>query len=185
MAIFRWQQNWGPFHDLEREVDRLLEGIRIPFHSLRVERQFPPCNLYELDEEYLLVAEVAGIQPEELELTIANGVLTIKGIRSKADPIPEERYRRRERFRGKWERSFSLPERVEEERIAAEYTDGVLKIHLPKPVAVVPRQIPVFGVASGGQLPEGTQPMLLPRPIVPETPINPQTPIISENGEGA
>jgi len=155
MAIFRWRQNWGPFQDLEREVDRLLEGIRLPFHSQRIERHFPPCNLYELATEFLLIAEIAGIQPEELDVTIASGVLTIKGNRTGSSPVPDERYRRRERFRGTWERSFTLPERVEEDRISAEYVDGILKIHLPKPPAERPRQIPVLGVASGGTLPEG------------------------------
>ena len=54
MPVFRWRESWEPFRDLERQVDRLLEGIPFPIPVLRLERQFPPVNLYELDEEYLL-----------------------------------------------------------------------------------------------------------------------------------
>lgn len=148
MALFRWHQDWMPFHDLEKEVDRLLESIRLPFPGFRVERQFPPCNLYELQEEYLLVSEVSGILASELELTISEGVLTLKGNRQDPVDVAEDRYRRRERPAGAWQRSFTLPDRIIEERVSAEYTDGVLKVHLPKPPAGAPRQIPVLGVES-------------------------------------
>ena len=150
MALFRWHQDWMPFHDLEKEVDRLLESIRLPFPGFRVERQFPPCNLYELQEEYLLVSEVSGILASELELTISEGVLTLKGNRQDPVDVAEDRYRRRERPAGVWQRSFTLPDRIIEERVSAEYTDGVLKVHLPKPPVGAPRQIPVLGVESHG-----------------------------------
>jgi len=153
MAIFRWHQNWMPFQDLEQEVDRLLESIRLPFPGFRVERQFPPCNLYELPNEYLLLSEVSGIIAADLELTIADGLLKIKGRRQDPADVPEERYRRRERISGTWERSFALPDRVLEEQVSAEYVDGILKIHLPKPPAGTPRQIPVLGVSMNHQQP--------------------------------
>ena len=48
MAVFRWRQNWGSFQDLEREVDRLLESIKLPFPAVRFEHNYPPVNLYEV-----------------------------------------------------------------------------------------------------------------------------------------
>jgi len=96
----------------------------------------------------LLISEVSGIVAAELELTIANGLLTLKGKRSGPADVPEERYRRRERIDGAWERSFAIPDRVLEEKVTAEYTDGILKIHLPKPPAGNPRQIPVLGATN-------------------------------------
>jgi len=161
MAIFRWRQNWMPFHDLEQEVDRLLESIRLPFPGFRVERQFPPCNLYELADEYLLVSEISGIVASDIELTISEGVLTLKGKRLDPADVPEDRYRRRERIAGKWERSFALPDRVLEEKVSAEYTDGILKVHLPKPPAGTPRQIPVLGVANQNRVESGQSKALL------------------------
>ena len=146
MAIFRWGHSWDAFHDLEREVDRLLQSVNITFQGLRFGRQYPPVNLYELSEEYLIMAEVPGVRSEDLELTITSGVLSMKG--RNADPVgaAEERFRRQERPRGVWQRSISIPDRVNVESLSAEFTDGILKIHLPKAEETKPRQIPVaFG----------------------------------------
>ncbi|HLQ44350.1 MAG TPA: Hsp20/alpha crystallin family protein [Planctomycetaceae bacterium] len=146
MAIFRWGHSWDAFHDLEREVDRLLQSVNMTFQGLRFGRQYPPVNLYELSEEYLIMAEVPGVRSEDLELTITNGVLSMKG--RNADPVgaAEERFRRQERPRGVWQRSISIPDRVNVESLSAEFTDGILKIHLPKAEETKPRQIPVaFG----------------------------------------
>jgi len=145
MAVFRWRQTWHTFRDMEREFDRLLESIKLPLPGLRLERQYPPVNFYELPEEYLLVAELPGINPDELQLTIANGILTLQGERKAPEGIAEDRFRRHERLLGRWKRELTLPERVNEERLAAEFANGVLRIHLPRLAAVKPRQIPITG----------------------------------------
>lgn len=143
MALFQWRHNWEPFQDLERHVDRLLETIRFPFPLIRFDRPFPPVNLYETPDEYLLTAKLPGISSADLELTVSGGVLTLKGNRPAPAGVPDERFRRHERMWGAWQRSFSLPEKFVEERVAAEFNDGILKIHLPKAAEVLPRQIPV------------------------------------------
>lgn len=143
MSIFRWGQGWDPFRDLEREVDRLFRQVNLTFPALRLGRQYPPINLYELDDEFLLTAELPGIRTEDLELTIAGGILTIKGKRNDAEGIPDEKFRRHERFRGNWQRSLTIPQRVQEEKLAAELNNGILKIHLPKAPSLEPRQIRV------------------------------------------
>ena len=145
MAVFRWRQNWGTFKDLEREVDRLLESIKLPFPALRLERDYPPVNLYELDHEYLLVAELPGMTADNLDLTVTGGILTLKGERIGPQGIADDRFRRHERVRGQWKRSLPIPERVNEDKVAAEFSDGILKIHLPKLATLKPRQIPVVG----------------------------------------
>jgi len=143
MPVFRWGQNWDAFHDLEREVDRLLSSVNFTFQGIRLGRQYPAVNLYEQDEEFLLTAELPGIRTEDLELTIAGGILTIKGKRTDPDDVPEERFRRHERFRGNWQRSLSLPERVQEDKLSAQFNNGILKIRLPKAEELRTRQIPV------------------------------------------
>jgi HSP20 family protein len=145
MAVFRWRQTWGSLRDLEREFDRLLENIKMPFPGLRMERQYPPVNVYELESEFLLVAELPGVGAENLDLTVAGGVLTLKGDRRGPEGIPEDRFRRHERLRGNWQRQLTLPDRVDEDGVAAEFTNGILRIHLPKLPSVKPRQIPVMG----------------------------------------
>jgi len=143
MAVFRWRQTWGTLRDLEREFDRLLETIKTPFPGMRLERQYPPVNIYELDGEFLLVAELPGLGAENLDLTVAGGILTLKGDRKGPEGVLEDRFRRHERLRGSWQRQINLPERVDEDRVAAEFVNGILKIHLPKLPNVKPRQIPV------------------------------------------
>jgi HSP20 family protein len=143
MAVFRWGHAWDPFHDLEREVDRLLAGVSLSFQGLRFGRQYPAVNVYDLDSELLITAEIPGVKAEDLELTVADGVLTLRGKRSGPEGVPDERYRRQERPRGVWQRSLSLPERIQEEQMTAEFTNGILKIHLPKAPTAQPRQIPI------------------------------------------
>lgn len=143
MAVFRWGQPWDAFRDLEREFDRLLSSVNLTFHGVRLGRQYPAVNLYKLEDEYLLTAELPGTRPEDLELTIAGGILTIKGRRSDPEGIPDEHFRRQERFRGAWQRSLSIPDRIREDQLRAEFSNGFLKIHLPKAEETKPRQIPV------------------------------------------
>jgi len=143
MAVFRWGQPWDPFRDLEREVDRLLATVSLSMQGLRFGRQFPPVNLFALEQEFLLTAELPGVRSEDLEITVADGVLTIKGRRLGPDGVPDDRYRRQERARGSWQRSFSLPERVEDERMSADLTNGILTIRLPRSASPQPRQIKV------------------------------------------
>jgi HSP20 family protein len=143
MPVFRWGHSWDAFHDFEREVDRLLSSVNFAFQGLRLGRQYPALNLYELPEEYLLTAEVPGTRTEDIEVAMGNGLLRLKGHRIEPDGVPEERYRRQERFRGEWERTISIPERVREEGLTAEFVDGILKVHLPKGEQSQPRRIRV------------------------------------------
>jgi len=149
MPLFHFGQNWAPFGDLEREVDRLLRSVNLTFHGIRLGRQYPAVNLFELENEYVLTAELPGTRLEDLELTIAGGILTLKGRRDDSLEIPEHRFRRSERFHGEWQRSLSLPERVREEDLAATFTDGVLKVRLPKGAQTPPRQIAVTEGSDG------------------------------------
>ena len=144
MPIFRWGDSWNTFRDLEREVDRLLQGVTLAFPGVRLGQPYPALNLYERPEEFLLTAELPGTKAEDLELTIAGGMLTMKGKRHDAPEIPEERFRRSERFRGAWQRAIPIPDRVRQDGMTAEFSNGILKIHLPKAEDVQPRQIPVL-----------------------------------------
>lgn len=143
MPVFRWRESWEPLRDLERQVDRLLESLPFPLPVIRFERQFPPVNLYEMDGEYLITAELPGTSSHDLELTVSGGVLTLRGKRPAPQGIADDRFRRHERVWGAWERSLNVPERVVEEQVSAEFNDGILKIHLPKAPETKARQIEV------------------------------------------
>ncbi|MDA0587789.1 MAG: Hsp20/alpha crystallin family protein [Planctomycetota bacterium] len=144
MAVFRLGQNWNhSFRDLEREVDQLLKGVQATFQGLRCGRQYPPVNVFELDDEFLLTAELPGVRVEDVDLTISAGVLTIRGLRIEDKAPADSSFRRQERAFGSWQRSLTLPDRVVEEGLAAELTNGILRIHLPKAPLEAARQIPV------------------------------------------
>ncbi|MBS0261766.1 MAG: Hsp20/alpha crystallin family protein [Planctomycetes bacterium] len=143
MPVFRWRESWEPFRDLERQVDRLLGSLPFPIPMIRLERQYPPVNLYELENEYLITAELPGTSSDDLELTMGSGMLTLKGKRTGPVGVADDRFRRHERVWGAWERSLNIPDRVESERVTAEFNDGILKVHLPKAAEAKPRQIQV------------------------------------------
>lgn len=144
MPIFRWGHSLDDsFRDLEQEVDRLLEGVNLTFQGLRLSRRYPLINLYEVESGYLLTAEIPGTKASDIEITVAGGILSLKGVRDIPDEVPEDSYRRCERFRGSWERSVSLPKQVNEAEMQADFSNGVLKITLPKNHDEKPRQIQV------------------------------------------
>ncbi len=149
MAIFRWGHSWDAFQDVEREVDRLLQSVNLTFQGFRFGRQYPPINLYELHDTLLLTAEVPGTRAEDLSLTISNGVLTLAAQRTDAENVSDDRFRRRERPHGSWQRSLEIPVRVREDKLTAEFDNGVLTIHLPKVAKTKPRQIPIVEGETG------------------------------------
>ncbi|HVJ68832.1 MAG TPA: Hsp20/alpha crystallin family protein [Caulifigura sp.] len=144
MAVFRW----GSPLDAFREMDRVLHSVNQAFEGLRIGRPYPPVNVYERPDEFLLTAELPGVRTEDLELSVNNGQLVLRGQRLEPSEPPPERYRRSERQHGKWERSLPLPDRVQEERMTAEFINGVLTVHLPKAPSTQPRQIPVSETSS-------------------------------------
>lgn len=143
MPVFRWGTFNDTFRDLEQEVDRLLEGVNLTFQGLRLARRYPLLNLYELEDSYHLTAEIPGTKADDIEITVAGGILSLKGNRDIPDEAPQDTYRRCERFRGQWQRSVSLPQQIDEEQMQAEFTNGVLKITLPKLIGEKPRHIRV------------------------------------------
>ncbi|WP_437230822.1 Hsp20/alpha crystallin family protein [Planctomicrobium sp. SH661] len=143
MPIFRWGNPLHAFPDLEREMDRWMKSVDLAFEGLRLGRPFPALNVFATETAYLITAELPGCEPDALDIHVANGNLTLRGTRSVQGSIPEERFRRSERPSGPWERTVSLPERIDEQHIRAEFTNGLLKLHLPKLPATTPRQIKI------------------------------------------
>ncbi len=143
MPVFRWGQNWNPLHDLEREVDRLLQGMNSSLQA-RSPRRFPLINLLDDGDRFVLTAEIPGVELSDLEVTAANGLLTLKGLRKAPPEARDDSFRRQERFQGSWKRTLQLPDRIDEDGMKAEYTLGILKVTLPKVAGSAARSIPVI-----------------------------------------
>ena len=103
----------------------------------------PTMDVIEKDESILLRAELPGMQEEDVEITVENRHLTIQGEKKFEHEESEGNYRRLESRYGSFYRTFSLPNTVDQERIDAHFTKGVLEIELPKAEQAKPKKISV------------------------------------------
>ena len=103
----------------------------------------PPADIFEEDNAIRIMAEVPGVRPEDVKLTVENNVLTIQGSKQQVAEERAERVHRYERTYGAFERSFTLPTTVDANSIKASYENGVLTVTLPKVERAKPRQIEV------------------------------------------
>lgn len=136
---------WEPWRDLARmqeEVNRLFSE-RPSYGAGESVGWTPACDIYEDDEELVVRAELAGVDPKNVDVRFENGVLTLKGERKLEKEENRDNYHRVELSYGIFTRSFSLPGTVDVERIRAESKSGVLAIHLPKKPEAKPKAIQV------------------------------------------
>ena len=104
----------------------------------------PPVDIYQSgDKEIVLKAELPDLSREDIDLTVENGTLTIKGEKKLASDVSDEQFHHIERRYGAFSRSFSLPQTVDTAKVAAEYRNGVLTVRLPLREEAKPRQIKV------------------------------------------
>ncbi|MCU0916501.1 MAG: Hsp20/alpha crystallin family protein [Planctomycetes bacterium] len=126
---------WFPFFDVAKtleEMDRALNGMRRPLGLRSVPRgTFPAINLYEKDDAVMLVAEIPGVKPDELDLTVLGDSVTLKGQR-RDEPANGNRAYRRERAAGPFSRTVALPESIDPDSVRAEYRDGILRVQMGK-----------------------------------------------------
>jgi HSP20 family protein len=144
---------WDPFSDLRQTMDRLFdEGFSRPWRFLPSDQEATfPIEVSETDHEVEIKASLPGIDPNEVEITIQNDVLTVRGEHKEATEDKKREYYRREVRYGGFHRSLALPTSVDSEKAEAEFKNGMLYLRLPKAEAVRPKQIKVKG-ANGATL---------------------------------
>jgi HSP20 family protein len=103
----------------------------------------PAVDIVENANELTLFAELPGMKPEEVDIRIENNLLTLKGERRLDIKEDKENFHRRERTYGAFARTFTLPSTVEQEKITAEFKDGVLKVTLPRREETKPKQVTI------------------------------------------
>lgn len=146
MALVRWD----PFREitsLQERMNRLFEEGAFPFRGLGDRPAWrtwaPPVDIYETEKEIVLKAELPGMSQDDFSLEVRDNTLTLKGERKQEKEAKEESYYQMERYYGAFQRSFTLPNTVQQDKAKARYRDGVLEVVLPKVEAIVPKQIPV------------------------------------------
>jgi HSP20 family protein len=138
----QWRRRWDPFRELQREMGRLFESFD-PFQTVRPAYHYPPLNLYDAGDRYVLLAQLPGVTPADIDLTITGETLTIRGERKRAEGVKDDSYRRQERPMGRWARTVSLPDRVDSLQVAATFSNGILSVNIPKAESAKPRHISV------------------------------------------
>ena len=103
----------------------------------------PAVDVIEEKDTIRLVAELPGVKPEDVKISLENNVLTIAGEKKKDEEVKDERVRRYERTYGAFERTFTLPATIDPNKIVAKYEAGLLTITLPKVEAAKPKLITV------------------------------------------
>lgn len=143
MAIVRFD----PVHEFATLQDRVnrLFGTAVAGDTDSVAGSWmPPVDIYETDGHDLVVkAELPDMAREDIEVTVEQGTLTIRGEKKFHGEVKEDRYRRIERRYGHFSRSFTLPTHVDAGRVSAEYKNGVLVVKLPFREDARPRTISV------------------------------------------
>lgn len=141
---------WNPIRDLynfRHRMNHMFDNAFTPTlkedEALSMWHWKPAVDVYDNGSHIMIKAELPGMDKKNIDVHVNGRFLTLKGERSSENEVKEDKYHRRERSYGKFERVFTLPAEVDPDKITADYKDGVLKIHIPKPEEQKPKQITV------------------------------------------
>jgi HSP20 family protein len=103
----------------------------------------PAIDISETEKEYVITGEIPGVDAKDLDVTLNDGILTIKGEKKHENEEKDENYHCIERHYGSFERSFRIPDKVKTDELDATYKDGIFKLSLPKAEVVEAKKIEV------------------------------------------
>lgn len=144
MAIERYQPT-SLLQQFNNEINRMFTRDSGAFPSLAGGHWMPPVDIRETEDAYFIEAEVPGIDPKAIEVTLDQGVLTLRGEREQSTESENGQARYRERTYGSFVRRFSLPDTVDEDKVEARAEQGVLRLTVAKSPKSQPRRIEVQG----------------------------------------
>ncbi len=149
MSLVRYEP-WNLFDRFQVDLNRLTRNdyfgrgdIDSDNSNIATSHWRPAVDIKEEENRFVIQADIPGVDPKDIEVTMENGVLTLKGERSSDKEESHEGYTRVERIRGTFYRRFSLPDTANADNIEAKGKNGVLEIVLPKHEKVQPRRISV------------------------------------------
>ena len=148
MAITRYEP-WGILNDFQKEINNMFKHrygvVRRDDDDTQVVTSdwVPAVDVKEDDDKFTILVDVPGVDTGDIEVTMEKGVLSIRGERHTESEQEHDGYKRIERARGTFYRSFALPDTADAENITARGKNGVLEIVIPKHARVQPRKIAV------------------------------------------
>lgn len=148
--LIKPQSRFSMLSDLQHEINRLLQpaywfGQENRSHNLSVTDWMPAIDVKDEGSQYVIHADVPGVDSKNIEVNIENGVLSIKGKKESEHKEKTDNYVCVERNCGSFYRSLSLPETVDSTKISAKNKNGVLTITIPKSKNATAQKIPVEG----------------------------------------
>jgi HSP20 family protein len=146
MALIRWD----PFQEmsaLQERMNRLFSDVRAqaPVRGEEIVQGawIPAVDIFETNEAIVLKAELPGITAQDISVEVKDNTLTLKGEKKFEKEVKEENYHRVERSYGSFQRAFTLPGTIHQEKVKAKFKDGILEITLPKVEEAKPKQVKV------------------------------------------
>ncbi|MBI1804440.1 MAG: Hsp20/alpha crystallin family protein [Ignavibacteriae bacterium] len=156
MTLIRWNPLrdvtvWHPVSDLtneivgmQREIDRMFERFRGgTVDDSHASMWIPAVDVVEKESEFIVKAELPGVDRKDVKITVQNDILTISGEKRHEEEKNDRNYQRVERSYGSFQRSFTLPSTVANDRIEAAYDNGILTVSIPKVEEAKRREIEV------------------------------------------
>lgn len=138
MSLIKWTPFFSDFDDMDKMMESMLPTVR--------GNQFgftPAVDMYEDKDNIVIETQLGGIDPDKVDISIENNVLSIKGESEKKSEVDDKNYYRKEIRRGSFYRSIPLPTKVDGEHAHAVNEDGILKITIPKAPEVKPKTIKI------------------------------------------
>jgi HSP20 family protein len=144
MSLVRYNNPWNLLNTLQRGLyDPAFNNLDNDDATVATANWAPSVDISESEKEFTLIADIPGVNPDDIDISMEKGVLTIKGERSSENVEEGENFRRVERQSGQFYRRFTLPDSADAEKIEAKSEHGVLKITIPKQEVAVSRRIEV------------------------------------------
>jgi HSP20 family protein len=151
--LVRWDP-WSELAGLERQFDEMFGRAGRGRTRSGEGGWTPALDVHQDDDTIVIRAELAGIPPDQVDVTVEDNVLTLSGTREEDRSVEEGQWIRRERFTGRFQRSISLPPGVDADQIKATADNGVIEIRVPTSRSAEPQRIPL---QTGGASGSGTQ----------------------------
>jgi HSP20 family protein len=144
MALVRWDQS-REVDSLQSEVNRLFDTFfgGKPANGTGLRRWVPPMDLVETEDHLVLRADLPGLDRDDVNIEVKDGVLTVSGERKAEHDERTDGFYRVERAFGTFSRSMSLPQRIDADRITATFEKGVLEVRIPKPEERKPHRVQI------------------------------------------
>ena len=139
MTLIKWQPKpMNVFDDMDSMIHSLF-NTDWNFPARNIQNWSPAVDVKETDNSFVLSADIPGLTKKDIKINVANGRLSISGERSLETDQKNDNYHYRERRFGTFDRSFKLPDTVDEEKISASFKNGILSIQLPKHEVEIPK----------------------------------------------